>query len=745
MNTELYGIENTTVFGAYREPSTNLSHGFIYDGATFTTIDYPLAANTEIHGMTRELDDEDGVSFGSTRVGQLGASVTVNVADAPSGARLDAWIDFDRDGTWGGPLEQIANNVSVIDGGSILTFDVPSTAADGATIARFRLSTAGNLGIRGVASDGEVEDHVITLISPAAALGDFKVQTAISTTANGAASVFAADMDRDGDTDVLSASIDDDKIAWYENDGSQNFIPRTITTSANRAISVFAADVDGDGDTDALSASYGDGRIAWYENDGSQNFIARTVSNATNGAYSVFAADVDGDGDTDVLSAAVIDARIAWYENDGNQNFTQRTIFANTSNGATSVFAADVDGDGDLDVLSASLAGDKVVWYENGGSQNFTPRIISTSANGAISVFAADVDRDGDTDVLSASISDGRIAWYENDGDQNFIAQTISNTANGARSVFAADLDGDGDTDVLSASISDDKIAWYENDGSQNFATRIITTNADVALSVFAADVDGDGDLDVLSASEFDDKIAWYENAGIVVDGDFNDDGVYDCLDINALTGAVSTGGSVAEFDLNRDSVLSLADVALWRAEAGRVNLGVGRVYLPGDANLDSVVDVSDFGIWNGHKFTSNLNWCDGNFNADNAIDVSDFNLWNSNKFTSSDGAGRSSADIRFVITANPVRPVWAMPSPCRWTNNISPKEVESMIPRPPTPLSSLPIRSRSTEKTSYLIETNRRQTLRRDIRVDLVAREWHNGRSTEIDIIMASWASARA
>ncbi len=32
-------------------------------------------------------------------------------------------------------------------------------------------------------------------------------------------SVFATDMDGDGDTDVLSASRDDNKIAWYENVG----------------------------------------------------------------------------------------------------------------------------------------------------------------------------------------------------------------------------------------------------------------------------------------------------------------------------------------------------------------------------------------------------------------------------------------------------------------------------------------------------------------------------------------------
>jgi hypothetical protein len=35
---------------------------------------------------------------------------------------------------------------------------------------------------------------------------------------NGPQSVYAADLDGDGDLDVLSASMEDDKIAWYENE-----------------------------------------------------------------------------------------------------------------------------------------------------------------------------------------------------------------------------------------------------------------------------------------------------------------------------------------------------------------------------------------------------------------------------------------------------------------------------------------------------------------------------------------------
>ncbi len=75
------------------------------------------------------------------------------------------------------------------------------------------------------------------------------------------------------------------------------FTPHTITTNARNPISVYAVDVDGDGDTDILSASSLDDKIAWYENDGNQNFTAHTITTDANGASSVYAADVDGDGD----------------------------------------------------------------------------------------------------------------------------------------------------------------------------------------------------------------------------------------------------------------------------------------------------------------------------------------------------------------------------------------------------------------------------------------------------------------
>jgi RHS repeat-associated protein len=338
--------------------------------------------------------------------------------------------------------------------------------------------------------------------------------------------VVAADLDGDKDLDVLASSTNQ-TIAWYENDGSGGFAvqPAIYTGSVGGAVdSVVAADLDGDGDLDVLFGSYSLG-TGWYQNDGSGGFAAQPAIATAIRSTDVFAADLDGDGDLDVLSTSSLDDTIVWYENDGTGDFTAQPVIATAEDRITSIFAADLDGDGDLDVLCASAADDRVTWYENDGAGGFTSQLaISTMPNaGAGSVFAADLDGDGDLDVLSFlySATSQAIAWFENDGTGGFTARSaISTPSSSALQVIAADLDNDGDLDVLSpffhAPYHADKIAWYQNDGTGEFAHQpAISAEPDGhSHSVFAADLDGDGDLDVLSSKyQFAPKIAWYPSS----------------------------------------------------------------------------------------------------------------------------------------------------------------------------------------------------------------------------------------
>ena len=169
----------------------------------------------------------------------------------------------------------------------------------------------------------------VTTVSPIFTAAD------IATSANGAYSVFAADMDGDGDIDIISASFNDNTIAWYVNDGNviPNFTAVDIATSADGATSVFAADMDGDGDMDIVSASYADDTIAWYENDGNTNptWTAADIATSADSAYSVFAADMDGDGDMDIVSASYSDDTIAWYETYADQTAPVITLVGSST------------------------------------------------------------------------------------------------------------------------------------------------------------------------------------------------------------------------------------------------------------------------------------------------------------------------------------------------------------------------------------------------------------------------------
>lgn len=365
---------------------------------------------------------------------------------------------------------------------------------------------------------------VITWYQNTDGKGTFGEQQVITSTTQ-AMSAYAADLDGDGDVDFLSASLGfrgESKILWYENDSKGTFgEQQVIATVTGHPSPAVAADLDGDGDMDVLTASVSGinqvATIAWYENiDGAGSFGPQQLIIADAGIFpgELLAADMDGDGDLDVLDSK------AWYENtDGKGTYGARQVIAADAQNASSQHVADVDGDGDLDVLSRVWP-DTIAWYENtDGNGNFADQQVITTGTPVRSVHAADLDGDGDMDVLSASEGDGKVAWYENtDGRGTFgPQQVISTIAQRASWVLADDLDGDGDVDVLSASWNDG-VAWYENtDGRGSFGAQATLSNLNPLrrpTAAYPTDVDGDGDQDVISVyNNFsDNRIVWYDN-----------------------------------------------------------------------------------------------------------------------------------------------------------------------------------------------------------------------------------------
>ena len=362
-----------------------------------------------------------------------------------------------------------------------------------------------------------------------------------------AVQVFALDLDKDYDNDILSASVGS-PIVWHENKGNKFFQSYEISDILSTRRTVQAADIDSDGDTDVLVG--GRSRIEWLENTGNKNFISHEIRETCDPCSiinpllpdgtdltpqlevtQVFPADLDGDGDQDIIATMQWPNIIAWYENmeitavlhygdtDSNDSDCRGACFAehiisDDAGGPHDVFVTDFDFDSDSDLVTASFSDHTIAWYENDGSQRFTRHIVNTSALSTTSVYPIDLDKDGDVDILADSSENDAIIWYENQGEDSFTPHNITVEADRAYSVFPIDLDNDGDIDVLSASSYDHKIAWYENDGMQEFLPHIITTQAVHASSVYAIDLDNDGDIDVVSSSRGDSSITWYENRG---------------------------------------------------------------------------------------------------------------------------------------------------------------------------------------------------------------------------------------
>lgn len=125
--------------------------------------------------------------------------------------------------------------------------------------------------------------------------------------------------------------------------------------------------------------------------------------------------------------------------------------------------------------------------------------------------------------------------------------------------------------------------------------------------------------------------------------GDFNLDGVYDDLDIDALRAAagLSPTGDDEAFDLNDDGAIDELDTQFLLAERLLTTYG--------DANLDGVVDEEDYERWRAGFGDSG--WANGDFSGDGLTNAADYTLWRDNLAF---GAAGGSADFRASSTNVP-------------------------------------------------------------------------------------------
>lgn len=415
--------------------------------------------------------------------------------------------------------------------------------------------------------------------------------------------VRSADLDGDGDMDVVVAGSgkiffsEKSVLYWFENQGDGSFGPaQLIQSGSNNSRQVALADMDNDGDVDILSDVIG---IRCFLNDGQGQFTeAPTFDSQQGSPAAIVPTDIDGDGLLDIVipkngttnTFGTIEwGRLFWYRNEGGGAFGDGTKLVDSTPITTSA-AADLDSDGDVDLLVSRGAGDPwtpggITWLRNLGSGDFDPgtgpqqpligvwSIPFDSSVTAASLDPVDVNADGHVDLLCANRNQSTVTLYTNPGDGSvlFGSPTIlTSTALEPWYVLGADLNGDQLPDVVTASFGDDQASTLINQGSGLFSgeTQLYTTAAEAQEAV-PADMDGDGDLDVLFCSFGDNKVGWRENLGGGALGDQQ-------IITTALLGATSV--QAYDFDLDGDlDVLATGsdvDTVAWIA-----NLGSGQLW----------------------------------------------------------------------------------------------------------------------------------------------------------------------
>ena len=95
---------------------------------------------------------------------------------------------------------------------------------------------------------------------------DFLPQQVISTVAAFAQSTDLLDLDGDGDQDLVAAARNADQFLWFENENGEGFFSseKVISDRIDDPLWVLGADLDADGDNDILGVTRA--RIIWYEN-----------------------------------------------------------------------------------------------------------------------------------------------------------------------------------------------------------------------------------------------------------------------------------------------------------------------------------------------------------------------------------------------------------------------------------------------------------------------------------------------
>lgn len=168
------------------------------------------------------------------------------------------------------------------------------------------------------------------------------------------------DFTGDGVKDIAVALFGQNQIAIVPGNGNGTFDDTAIKfiDTGNDPAGLAAADLDGDGDLDLVAANTVGDSVTVALNDGAGGFAASDVP-AGNGSASLAVADLNADGKLDIATANVEGDNASVLLGNGNGTFAAAKTFT-TDSGPTGIAAGDLDGSGNLDLVTANDEGGSV-------------------------------------------------------------------------------------------------------------------------------------------------------------------------------------------------------------------------------------------------------------------------------------------------------------------------------------------------------------------------------------------------
>jgi hypothetical protein len=359
-----------------------------------------------------------------------------------------------------------------------------------------------------------------------AARAQFGPEQVIDTAPGEIRDVHAADLDGDGDLDLLVCRTSGTMLAWYPNLGGGAFGPaQPFAVQPLGAVEAVTVDVGGDGDLDVLAVviaiftPFGNYyRVDLFENQGGGTFGPPTTIVPQNSSdWHLGVGDFEGDGDLDLFVVHGVTVTVSLLQ--AGQLGAPFDI-TQTAFGLHDFRVSDVDGDGDADVVDASLGLGQILWYENLGSAGpfGGPHVIDGTFPAPFDVDAADLDNDGRVDVvgvgwLTPGSGTGDMHWIEQAGAGAWGAPHPITITGYPERVLCRSIDGDGYRDVFVG--LQQGAEWFANDGFGNFgAAQPVDQGTDTTRAMVAADLDGGGiDLVLGTATAGGGgRIIWHRN-----------------------------------------------------------------------------------------------------------------------------------------------------------------------------------------------------------------------------------------